>query len=349
MSSGTAVAQSPERVSSARNVYLIGNESLPSPRAYRELYSVRELPHVDFLRDRGFRVLDQAYSADYSTLKSYARVLDFNRPLTGREVWRRTPFRSMNSTFSTFDNGGYRIQFLYRVTYFGLDPRLVDYAYPEKSFAHCEFAPPTFFYILCRDFVHRNLNRILFGVDFHTGVALERIRAAARSEDRWVTIYHHNYPFHSQPTHSYDDAAKLSSFRNEIRASTRQILSQGMQSIVSTIQEEDPGAVIVLFGDHGAVSSRGADLDAPRAPLTASEIFQDRFGVMVAVYPRDFCSNRIFEGSTTTHLIDSVIDCLNGDDSPTPAELADRRTFYWQDEPRDAAIYTQLGRRYQRP
>lgn len=339
---GDDVAQAPITVRSARNVYFIGNESLPSPRAYREIYGVTELPHVNFLRSRGFRVLDQAYSADYSTLQNYARVLDFGNDLSRREIWRRAPFRSANSTFSSFSSSGYQTQFLYHVTYFGLDPDLVDYTYPEISFAHCEFSPQSFFYVLCRDEVHSNINRILFDVDFDIEIALDRIRAAASADEPWITFYHHNYPFHSEAIHSFDDAAELASFRDEIRASTHQILSRGMEAVVSTIQQEDPDAVIILFGDHGAVSSRGSDLDAPQTPFSSAEIFQDRYGVMLAVYPQDFCTNRIGEGSTTLHLVENVIECLNGDDTPTPVETVEGRTFYWEGEQRDAARYASL-------
>jgi hypothetical protein len=342
MDEEVVTAESPLTVRPGRNVYFIGNESLASPRAYRELYGITHLPHVEYLRRNGFRVLDRAYSADFSTLKSYSRILEFEREITNYDVWRRSAFRSNNSTFASFSSGGYRTQFIYKVTYFGLNPNVVDYTYPTTSFAHCEFSPRRFFYFLCRRWVHESINRYLFGLDFDIGIPLGRIRAAARSEEPWLTFYHHDFPFHSAPTHSFENPEDLEEFRSRIRTSVAQILDRGMDEIVSTIRREDPGAVIVLFGDHGTVSSRGADLDAPEEPLSAGYVFEDRYGVMVAVYPEDFCTNRIFEGSTTAHLVESVINCLNGDDRPSAEELAERRTFYWRDEARDVARYTQL-------
>jgi hypothetical protein len=332
-------------VESTRNVYLIGNESLPSPRAYREVYDVRDLPHVDYLRDRGFRVLDRSYSADSSTLRSFGRLLDFGRELSNRDIVRRAPFRSMNSTFATFSASGYRTQFIYSVNYFGLDPDLVTYIHPERSFGACGFAPRYFFYLFCRTWLNRPFNKLLFGIEFDLSVPLERIGIAARSGDPWLTIYHHNYPFHSSQLLSHDDRPAVAAFRDRVRTAPDRILARGMEELVSTIQAEDPGAVIVLFGDHGAASTRHADIDAPQAPLDAAEILEDRYGVMVAVYPRDFCANRIFEGSTTLHLVDNVIHCLNGNDRPSAEELAESRTFYWEDEPRDVARYISLSPR----
>jgi hypothetical protein len=128
----------------------------------------------------------------------------------------------------------------------------------------------------------------------------------------------------------------VAAFRERVRSGARHILERGMEQLVSTILAEDPGAVIILFGDHGAASTRHADIDDPPPALTAAQILEDRHGVMLAVYPRDFCTNRIFEGSTTLKLVDSIIRCLNGDDSPSARELARLRTFYWDGEPRDA-------------
>jgi hypothetical protein len=117
----------------------------------------------------------------------------------------------------------------------------------------------------------------------------------------------------------------------------------GLERIVETIIREDPDAVIVLFGDHGTGLTRDAELDDPNDPFGASRILEDRFGVMVAVYPQDFCTNRIFEGSTTSHLVENVVKCLNGDNTPTRQEIAESRTFYWEDEPHDTLRYSGRG------
>jgi len=67
MSSASVARDGALKVNSTRNVYLIGNESLHSPKAFRELYGINDLPHVDYLRANGFRVLDHSRSADAVT------------------------------------------------------------------------------------------------------------------------------------------------------------------------------------------------------------------------------------------------------------------------------------------
>ena len=62
---------SPITVSAKRNVYLIGNESLHSAKAYRELHGIEELPHEDYLRANGFRFYHQAFPSHSPNNHSY--------------------------------------------------------------------------------------------------------------------------------------------------------------------------------------------------------------------------------------------------------------------------------------
>ena len=336
------IVESPLAVNSKRNVYLIGNESLHSPKAFRELYGVKDLPHVDYLRSRGFRVLDQAYSADAVTVKNFSRILEFGRTISEAEVWKRVVFNTRNATFSTFSNGGYKVQFIYNATLFGLDNRLVDYAYPQLAFSQCQFLPKRFFYILCWEPVRKRINQYLFGFDGLTpGLVEQRIRVAARSAQPWLTIYHHAYPFHTAPaSHSYRDPEAVRSFRASMIEALPRIRFDNFERTIETIVKEDPDAIIVTFGDHGASLTRGADLDVPNGVFSRSEVLEDRFGVLVAVYPRDFCTNRISEGYSTTFLIENVVRCLNDDDAPTAEQIRRNRTFFWNDSQKTLDQYT---------
>lgn len=325
-------AENPVRVNSARNVYLIGHESLHSPKAFRELYGLHQLPHMDYLRANGFRAFDRAYSADSETLKTYARMLNFGRELSDKEAGDRSAFRTMNDTFAAFSHSGFRTQFLYKSLYFDVDPELVDYSYPQYAFSQCDLVPRTFFYFLCRRKVSTFINLHLFGVsrDRTTPVIVDRIRETSRSGQRWFTLYHHAYPFHTVTAfHNYRDRAAVRRFRQRVAQTLPRIRSENFETVIGTILREDPDPVIITFGDHGTRLTRGADLGVPNDRFTQAEILEDRFGILLAVYPRDFCTNRIHEGITTTTLVESVVRCLNGDDSPTARDAARSRIFYW--------------------
>jgi hypothetical protein len=72
----------------------------------------------------------------------------------------------------------------------------------------------------------------------------------------------------------------------------------------------------------------------PNAIFTVEDYIEDRYGVMIGVYPADFCTNRIFEGSSTGLLAKSVIECLNGNDAPTPEDLERSRSVVYLGETR---------------
>ena len=325
--------KSPVTLTSTRNVYLLGAESLPSAKAYRELYGVEELPHEDWLRANGFRVLDHAYSADDTTLKNYSRMFEFGREITGDDVTRRSVFRTRNATAATFAKAGYRMQAIYENTYFGWDEALLDYAFPRSAFYACASVPENFFYFLCRDQVVRAINRRVFGAsqELTPQLVTDRIQAAAASGEPWFTFYHHPFPFHSDNNHSYEDAEAVAAFRERVRHAVPRIGTESLETTVGTILREDPDAVIVAMGDHGAAMTRGARLDEGNEVFTKAQVIEDRYGVMVAVYPKDFCANRIIEGSTTLFLMENVMRCLNGDDAPTREQLARGKTFFWKD------------------
>ncbi|HYG26836.1 MAG TPA: hypothetical protein VD906_08010 [Caulobacteraceae bacterium] len=319
------------RIASDRNVYLIGHESLNSPKAFRELHGLTDLPHVDYLEANGFRVLDSAYSAAPTTVQNFSRIFEFGRELTNDEGNRRVAFTSRNSAFTLFQESGYKIQFMYASTHFGVNPMIVDYTFPESGFYQCQFVPHEFFYILCREPVRDAINRYIFGVTpMGLDVIERRARAAARSKEPWFTFYHHSFPFHTAMTHSYKDAEATKAFQERLKEALPKVRRDNFEGTIGTILREDPNAVILAVGDHGASITRGADLDTPNPVYTNRQLLEDRFGVLLAVYPKDFCQNRIFEGSTTTYLLENVAKCLDGDDAPTAEEIKRSKTFHWK-------------------
>jgi hypothetical protein len=330
------------RVHSLRNVYLIGNESLSSPKAFRDIYGVSELPHVEWLRSHGFRVLDHAYSADLATIRSWSRILGFGNELNEDDIRQKIGFNAKNTTFGLFSRSGYRTQFIYKDKYFGFHKDSADFIFPDRGFGQCAFLPMRYFYFLCDKSVVRWINQYVYGATpISPDVVKNRISIAAADTRPWLTVYHHPYPFHS----AYDsfDMAAVQAFKARVISALPEVRRQNFETIIGHIRATDPDAVIVTFGDHGpgAWSPRFShvELDAPNEHLTKSQIIEDRFGVLLAVYPANFCTHRIFEGSSTLYLAYSVVKCLNGDDNPSPKDIERSRTFYPGSESRNLALY----------
>jgi hypothetical protein len=321
---------------SDRNVYLISTESLHSPYAFRRLHGIEDAPHVAYLKANGFRVLDRSYSVDTTTRRSYQRIMEFSKPLANSRELRQV-FKFGNSTFESFQDAGYGIQFIYISNYMNLNHALVEHAYPETGFYICDNLRRNFFYFICRPPVRAFVNRVVFGIPGAVSVEDEiehlkqRIGVAAADRRPWLTISHIAFPFHTGLNHSYEDAPRIERFRERIRGHMPQIATH-YREIVSAIKENDPNAVIVTFGDHGMWLTRGMSTAKSNSVFSTEDYIEDRYGALIGVYPADFCQKRIFEGSTTGIIVKSVIECLNGNDEPTADDLMRSRSVVYLDE-----------------
>lgn len=324
-------------INSDRNVYLISMESLHSPHALRMLYSIKRPPHVDYLKTEGFRVLDKAYAADNHTRGTFQRITEFGKPLVDRREMRAV-FSHGNSTFESFHASGYNVQFIYINNYLNITPTLVEHFFPRLGFYICDNVDPQFFYVACRG-PGAAVNRWLFGIKSEVGSEdqiahiKERVPLVVKHTKPWLTMSHIAFPMHTKLQHRFDNEERVTRFRRQARRLMPQIAAN-YREIVSTIKQQDPEAVIVTFGDHGMWLTRG--METPHVgTFTPAEYLEDRFGVMLGVYPADFCRDRIFEGMSTTFLIRSVVQCLGGDESPSPEEIAESRRIH-----QDGKAYT---------
>ena len=82
--------------------------------------------------------------------------------------------------------------------------------------------------------------------------------------------------------------------------------------LVESIRSRDRDPVIVIFGDHGPWLTRGArpgDVFDGK-PLTDATIDLDRRGILLGVYPRDFCVDAITRLPDSARLFSVMLDCL---------------------------------------
>ena len=153
---------------------------------------------------------------------------------------------------------------------------------------------------------------------------------------------HIKYPFHTHGYMRYPDPPYTEKFRGWVREAMPKI-AQNMKDTALYIVSRDPGAVVIIIGDHGAHLFRGpqkairaqAFSENPLVPL--ENILEDQHGINFAVYPADFCVNRMSKSVSTQFLIENLISCLNGNDTPTAEERKRARTINFLGELTDAA------------
>ena len=81
------------------------------------------------------------------------------------------------------------------------------------------------------------------------------------------------------------------------------------------MEDDDPDAILLVYGDHGMFLSKGLEFeDDP------TFVFQDNYGVLGAVYPRGACAVWFDEASakgwmTTLDAVHAILRCLSGGES----------------------------------
>ena len=129
---------------------------------------------------------------------------------------------------------------------------------------------------------------------------------------------------HTFPPYRYDDQAQ----RNvEIRLYSQSLLdstaTRYLEAILKHLKNNDPDAILYVYGDHGPWLSRGVSFKE-----NPTFVVQDRFGVLGGIYPPDACAPYFDETlskgyMTTLDGVHAILRCLSGGQSAlkTPREF----------------------------
>ena len=86
-------------------------------------------------------------------------------------------------------------------------------------------------------------------------------------------------PGHTGQSFRYDDAEQIEVFRREYIDGS-ETAARYLDLIIRHLEENDPGAILLVFGDHGPILSRGLQFeDDPEF------VVQDNYGILGGVYP----------------------------------------------------------------
>ena len=326
-----------------KNVYLIGFDALISREAGDRLYGGAALPHYDYLRRSGFRTIDRAYSADWNTRPSFSRMFNFDWPVDvpAKAVGRLANLGGNAAAFRRFAANGYRTQYLFSTGYFGDHSDSIDFYFPKPGFGICKFLNRDFFYFICHPAAVAFINGAIFDTkgiysnEEQADVLRRRTMSAARDEQPWFTFNYLYHPGHTNLDHDYRSAEQRAKFSEGFLDRLGR-MEPWLEKTVGHVLAEDPDSVVLVMGDHGAWLTRGMSAEqilAGTPEFGRAEAIEDRYGVTLAVYPADFCAQRIGEGVSTLYLLRSVLQCLAGENEPTAREREESR-WIWVGETR---------------
>jgi hypothetical protein len=301
------------------NIYLLMFDAMSEADYYSATFG-RAPPWQVVLAQEGFRESANARSSRPYSMQSIVDVLQERQmpwSAFGDSPIEESASLTIDSQSTGIDKAhaaGYKVAFLYQNNYFGtLHPlQHLDAYEPQRSIGFCSLAPIRVGLHLCRG--TQELAQRLTGqedeVTAHHRVTSDFIRKTASHSSAWILWSYIALPEHTSLTYrDYADADKAEFIDTHLRNSQRATMM--MQDYLATIKALDPNAIVVIFGDHGILRSRGWRAD-PKAealfPATLKEV--DERGIGLFVKPGSFCADRIGNAYQLEKLLTDLMACV---------------------------------------
>ncbi len=338
------------------NLYFVSFESM-APRALLRKHLGVETTGFHDLFDAKMRRFSNFFADAIPTKHSLSSVLaletevyysqrDVLLATRGRKYSNPNLFSGQNPSplLDILHRNGYETTSIYYTSFLGGDrkgPYIDNYVRIVES-TICRLLDPSLRSIAFWGYCGRRLERKidtwkLWDILDEAPVVEEIEKASARDGPQFV-MAHMRGPGHpSRASFRYGDAEQLAWFKNlyigNIKESARYL-----GRIIRHLEENDPEAILLVYGDHGPYLSAGMRIKDSR-----TFIVQDRFGVQGGIWPRDACATWLDEASakgwmTILDAVHAVLRCLSGGES---ALVEARRGRY----PQESWIPRRMGRR----
>ncbi len=143
----------------------------------------------------------------------------------------------------------------------------------------------------------------------------EQITKVSANDGPQFVIAHLSVPNHVHTRlFQYDNAAHLEEYKaNYIKRS--KIAAGYLERIIRHLEEDDPNAILFVYGDHGPLMSNRHKFEE-----NPEFVFQDHYGILGGVYPSDTCAAELDEASAQGYMtildaVHAILRCLSGDES----------------------------------
>ncbi|HNS33394.1 MAG TPA: hypothetical protein PKN36_10560 [bacterium] len=235
-------------------------------------YGIDNSVHENYLEDKGFHIYRGTYSVAASSLSSMSRVLNISQGV----VYPRSVLAGNGAVHKILKKNGYTTYGIFYINYFFQKVgSFYDVSFPEQLPKTCRFL----------------INAILEGEfrfdasyeETGYGEFLDMKRKVLASKTPYPKfLYAHNkYPGHSQNSGS--------AIGNETGIYTKGIAEANaeMKTDIETAINNNPGAVIIVHGDHGPYLTKNCTRTGKNNAYDISEInrldVQDRYGSFLAI------------------------------------------------------------------
>ena len=300
------------------NIYLLMFDAMSESNYYAQTIGAPPPWQAALLRE-GFRESTQARSSRPYSMQSVIDVLQ-ERPLSwsayGEDPIRESAELTIDSPASGITKAhalGYKVAFLYQNNYFGMLHPLqnLDAYEPQHPVGLCSLAPIRVGLHLCQGTQHlvERWMGLRDEVTAHHEATSAFIRKVAQDDSAWIMWSYIAVPEHTSLTYrEYVPSDKAEFLETHRRKSLEAVAI--MESYLREISARDPSAVIVVFGDHGIIRSRGWSSDSKvQALFSPDQKAVDERGIGLFIKPADFCADRIKSGYKLEKLLTDLTVC----------------------------------------
>lgn len=315
------------------NVYFISFDAL-IPEAILKRYMGLESTAYHKVLNKHFRRFPNFFADHVPTRPSLNMLLalDKGHYAHAEEFGLHTQFFAgfvPSPLFEVFAHNGYETNALYNTHYFGQKkgPYLDNYLV-NKRFGVCEFIDEKVkkyvFLGYCNITASEGFESTLKQLSAKEGIPLldfiedldqvdfliKKLREGLKKARPQIVVAYMYTPGHTSKTFNLKKAGDLENYKDSYTENSVDTASY-IQKIVNFVSDEDPNAILYVFGDHGSWISRKMQFEENK-----NLFIQDRFAVYGGIFPRERCEESFSTPYTTefmtiTQGAHMIIRCLS--------------------------------------
>lgn len=279
------------------NIYLFWMESHHSTDILKSTFGIDSTAFTDFLTSHGFQIKENVYSSAEHTLKAMGQLYLCNNISAAQQVGNNDVSRSTrgviggdqnNVVFRTLKENGYKTIFLTSgISYYFHNQGI----YLDETDFNASYFFPIIDSIYMKDYesirMKEKFLRTYLGSpnSQYQGTLSDRVKTAIAKGKEWQQPYMIAFKGignHTPPSgwswKQRDEWIKSDYYQDLVRKAHEEA-----QGLISYILQQDPGALIILLGDHGAITYRGLEPEnCEQQGVALQDFFDDHFKVFFA-------------------------------------------------------------------
>ena len=143
----------------------------------------------------------------------------------------------------------------------------------------------------------------------------EYFKSLSANERPQFLMAHIAVPGHAHHPYRYDDQAQRNAEIRRYAQTLNGSATRNLEAILEHLKNNDPDAILYVYGDHGAWLSLGMSFED-----NPTFFVQDRLGILGGVYPPDACATYFDETLSKGYMtaldgVHAILRCLSGGQS----------------------------------